>query len=146
MGSLLKGSVVGSFGVFGNAEYVPCVSLNTWWRHQMWTYSALLALRVGNSPITGEFPSQRPVTRSFYVFFDLRLNKRLHKQSRPETPWCSLLRHCNASCWTVILDVHAMSVQFDVAYSCNGRISFRLFFETFDIKWNSIIISTTCTW
>ena len=36
----------------------------------------------GNSPITGEFPAQRPVTRSFDVFFDLRLNERLSKQSR----------------------------------------------------------------
>ena len=27
----------------------------------------------GNSPVTGEFPSERPVTRSFDVFFDLRL-------------------------------------------------------------------------
>ena len=35
----------------------------------------------GNSPVTGGFPSQRPVTRSFDVFFDLRLNKRLSKQS-----------------------------------------------------------------
>ena len=33
------------------------------------------------TPITGEFPSQSPVTRSFDVFFDLRLNKRLSKQS-----------------------------------------------------------------
>ena len=32
---------------------------------------------------TCEFPSQRPVTRSFDVFFDLRLNKRLSEQSRP---------------------------------------------------------------
>ena len=39
----------------------------TWWRHQMETFSALLALCVGNSPVTGEFPSQRPVTRSFDV-------------------------------------------------------------------------------
>ena len=52
-----------------------------WWRHQMETFSALLALCVGNSPVTGEFPSQRPVTRSFDVFFALRLNKRLSKQS-----------------------------------------------------------------
>ena len=29
----------------------------------------------------GEFPAQRPVTRSFDVYFDLRLNKRLSKQS-----------------------------------------------------------------
>ena len=28
----------------------------------------------------GEFPTQRPVKRSFDVFFDLRLNKRLSKQ------------------------------------------------------------------
>ena len=41
----------------------------TWWRHLMQTFSALLALCVGNSPVTGEFPSQRPVTRSFDVFF-----------------------------------------------------------------------------
>ena len=52
----------------------------TGWRHQMETFSALLALCAGNSPVTGEFPSQRPVTRSFDVFFDLRLNKRLSKQ------------------------------------------------------------------
>ena len=35
----------------------------------------------GNSPVPVEFPAQRPVTRSFEVFFDLRLNKRLSKQS-----------------------------------------------------------------
>ena len=46
----------------------------------------------------GEFPTQKPVTRSFDVFFDVRLNKRLSKQ-----PWgwwfeaisWSLWRHCN---------------------------------------------------
>ena len=54
----------------------------TWWRNQMETFSALLALCVGNSPVTGEFPLQRPVTQSFRVFFDLRLNKRLSIQSR----------------------------------------------------------------
>ena len=40
-------------------------SKSPWWRHQMETFSALLALCAGNSPVTGEFPSQRPVTRSF---------------------------------------------------------------------------------
>ena len=53
----------------------------SWWRHQMETFSALLAICAGNSPVPGEFPSQRPVTRSFDVFFDLRLNKPLSKQS-----------------------------------------------------------------
>ena len=46
--------------------------LITWWRHQMETFSALLDLCAGNSPVPGEFPSQRPVTRSFDAFFDLR--------------------------------------------------------------------------
>ena len=41
----------------------------------METFSALLALCTENSPVTGEFPAQRPMTRSFDVFFDLRLNK-----------------------------------------------------------------------
>ena len=40
----------------------------------METFSELLAIRAGNSPVTGEFPTQRPVTRSFDVFFDLRVN------------------------------------------------------------------------
>ena len=46
--------------------------LCTWWRHQMETFSALLAICAGNSPVPVEFLSQRPVTRSFDVFFDLR--------------------------------------------------------------------------
>ena len=73
-----------------------------WWRHQMETFSALLALCVGDSPVTGEFPTQRPVTRSFDVFFDLGLNKRLSKQSWDwwsEIPSCPLWRHCNGSTW-----------------------------------------------
>ena len=49
--------------------------------HQMETFSALLAICAGNSPVHGEFPTQRPVTRSFDVYFDLRPNKRLSKQS-----------------------------------------------------------------
>ena len=56
------------------------------------------SVTAGNSPITGEFPSHRPVTRSFGVFFDLRLNKRLSKQSRRrwfETPSRLLWRQCN---------------------------------------------------
>ena len=47
----------------------------------------------------GEFPSQRPVTRSFDVFFDLCQNKQVNKQSQgwwSETPSSSLWRQCNA--------------------------------------------------
>ena len=64
----------------------------------METFSALLAICAGYSPVTGEFPEQKQVTRSFDVFFDLRLNKRLSKQSRGwwfETLSHPLWRHCN---------------------------------------------------
>ena len=69
-----------------------------WWRHQMETFSALLAICAGNSPVPGEFPTQRPVTRSFDVYFDLRPNKWLSKQPWGwwfETLSCSLWRHRN---------------------------------------------------
>ena len=74
------------------------ITLFLWWRHQMEKKSALLVICGGNSPVSGEFPSQRPVTRSFDVFFDMRLNKRLSKQSIRwwfETPSRPLWHHCN---------------------------------------------------
>ena len=67
----------------------------TWWRHQI---SALLAICAGNSPVSGKFPAQRPVTWSFGVFFDLCLIKRLRKHSRGwwfETLSRPLRRHCS---------------------------------------------------
>ena len=71
-------------------------SLAPWWRHQMETFSALLALCAENSQVTGEFRSQMPVTRSFEVFFDQHLNTRLSKQYRGywfEMQLSSLWRH-----------------------------------------------------
>ena len=83
----------------GNAFHITGPRIDdACWRHQMETFSALLAICEGNSPVSGEFPAQRPVTLSFHVFFYLRLNKRVSKQwwgwwfetlSRP------LWRHCN---------------------------------------------------
>ena len=62
----------------------------------MENFSALLALCEGNPPVTGGFPSQRPVTRRFDAFFDLHLNKRLKRRRRWfVTQSCSLWRHCN---------------------------------------------------
>ena len=83
-----------------NLVFVNSLFPSAWWRHQMETFSVLLAICAGNSPVTGEFPTQRPVTRSFDVFFDLRLNKQLSKQSWGwwfETPLWPLCRHCNGS-------------------------------------------------
>ena len=69
-----------------------------WWCHQMETFSTLLAICAGNSPVTREFPTQRPVTQSFDVFFDLHPDKRLSKQWWGwwfGTPSCTLWFHCN---------------------------------------------------
>ena len=92
----------------------------SWWRHQMETFSALLALYVGNLPVTGEFPPQGPVTQSFDVFF--HLNKRLSKQSRRrwfKTPSLSLWRHCNvlwARPWCALVVAYAVSCMTHVIY------------------------------
>ena len=69
--------------------------MSSWWRHQMQTFSSLLIICTGNSP------AQKPVTRSFDVFFDLHLNKRLSKQWWGwwlETPSRPLWRHSNVIC------------------------------------------------
>ena len=89
-----------SFGVFA------------WWRRQMETFSVLLAICAGNSPVPGEFPAaQRPVTRSFDVFFDLHPNKRLSKQWWGwwfEVLSCPLWRHCNG--FTTFCSSNAFSI------------------------------------
>ena len=87
----------------------------------MGTFSALLALCAGNSPVTGEFPSQRPVARSFDVCFDLHLKKRLSKQPRRwwfETPSRSLWRHCN-----VRMQKERDGCQHDSPTDRNARVS-----------------------
>ena len=64
----------------------------------METFSALLAIWAGNSKVSGEFPAQRPVTRSFDVFFDQRLNEQFSKESGDwwfEMPSHTLWRHSN---------------------------------------------------
>ena len=63
-----------------HAQYIPshrhtvflCHDDVIKWKHfpRYWPFY------VGNSPVTGKFPSQRPVTRSFDVFSYLHLNKR----------------------------------------------------------------------
>ena len=118
---------------------------NTWWRHQMETFSALLALCEGISPVTGEFPSQRPVTRSFDVFFDLRMNKRLSKQPRGrgfDTPSRPLWRHCNGlSTRNECGDALGRKVKW---LNITGKGSFFLsflffsFFETRKLQWHVV--------
>ena len=86
-----------NFHIF-KPHYWNVVAADPWWRRQMETFTALLALCEGNSPVTPGFPSQRPVTRSFWCFLWSALDQ-THKQTRRrwlETPSCSLWRHCIA--------------------------------------------------
>ena len=87
----------------------------------------------------GEFPTQRPVTRSFDVFFDLRLNKRLSKQPWGwwfETLSWSLWRQCNVA-WNGDMDSpralmwpnqnetkqNCVHIWWDLLYLCSDRLS-----------------------
>ena len=75
---------------------------NSWWRHQLEIFSALQAFCAGNSPVTGEFPAQRPVTRSSHVFFWPHLNnclannreagdlRRHHTHHAGIVMWCTI--------------------------------------------------------
>ena len=93
------------------------------WRHQLETFSALLAICAGNSPVTGEFHAQRPVTRSFDVFFDLSLNARMSKQSRGwwyGTPSRPLWRHCNDTMeQSTLLTCQRVSMLCSHGFQCN---------------------------
>ena len=100
-----------STSLFSNLIQHRSVIINTWWawlifllHHYMYVImmsSNGFIFRVTGSlwgEFTGGFPSQRPVTRSFDVFFDLRMNIWMSAQSRRwwfETSSRSLWRHCN---------------------------------------------------
>ena len=112
-------------------ELRAATAIDSWRRHQMETFSTLLALCEGNPLVNGGFPSQRPMPRSFNVFFDLRLKKWLNRQSRCrwfEKPSRSLWYHCNAdSTWLIIhvneTNVIMMQLVFDLVRNAIQNIS-----------------------
>ena len=113
---------------FTQAKSSPACA-GPWWRHQMEIFSALLAICAGNSPVSGEFPAKRPATRSFDVFFDLCLNKRLGKQSRGwwfETLYRPLWRHCN-----------------DVTQGTPLRRLRKVMFEIWQTNWQVVFIGSS---
>ena len=104
-------------------------SIESWWRHQVETFSALLALCEGNPSVNGEFPSQRPMTRSFDVFFDVRLNKRLSKQFT-----CQWFKTPRRSLWHLCYGVSLS----------NRKLSCFLAIITHILSWNLIEIAPVC--
>ena len=85
-----------------NHQLILPINYAKYWHDDVikWKYFPRYWPFVRGIPGLGEFPAQRPVTRSFDVFFDLYLNKRLSKQSWGwwfETLSCPLWRHCNGA-------------------------------------------------
>ena len=123
------------------SQKTPCA----WWRHQMKTFCALLAFCAGNSPVPGEFPHKRPVTRSFDVLFDLRLNKQLSKQSWGwwfETLSRPLWRHSNE----YLKHARAMRIHF-YTFGRHGHYIFRV--QSNMYMYSSSVVSkitNVCDW
>ena len=90
---------------FERQKYLTIERMNLITQHQntMATIPCTMTSSNGNNfrvtgHLCGEFPAQRPVTRSFDIFIDLRLNKRLSKQSWGwwfETLSCPLWSQCS---------------------------------------------------
>ena len=88
--------------------------------------------------VTGEFPSQRPVTRSFDVLFDLRLNKRLNKQSRrrwfekpsPHYDVTVMLMMIPIVCDIDFFSVVIISISLYQNYDCHLSCSWRCLWQT----------------
>ena len=122
------------YGIFSE-RYIICLSILNYTKIQeRWVIEIhIMTSSNGNifrvtDHLCGEIPPQRPVTRSFDVFFDLRLNKRLSKQSwgwwfetlsRPLWPHCNDLnrvwyrgRHIPG-----LLDQHLGSVMPSILYT-----------------------------
>ena len=83
-----------------------------------WKYFPRYWTCAGNSPVTGEVPSQKPVMRSFDVFFDLCMNKRLSKQW-----WGWYLRRHRAH-YEVIVMVYLLAFYIPICNIEQERLSF----------------------
>ena len=127
----------------------------SWWLHQMETFSALLALSCREFTGCQWIPSQRPATRSFAVFFDLRLNKRLSKQSRHrwfETPSRSLWRHFNdigTDPWfwcTLYRHVLLLDKTVIDNSSCFRIMYISWHVESYEVSWHSAMTQSISPW
>ena len=115
-----------------------CIKI-AWWRHQMETFSALLDIVRGIHQWCGEFTAQRPVTRSFGVLFDLRLNKPLSKQSWGwwfEAPKLPLWRHCNGFGVCVCSLYHELWTHLYNSYTSSLLFGYSISFEITDVYVN----------
>ena len=97
-----------------------------WWRHQMVTFTALLALCAGNSPVTGEFPAQRPVTRSCDVLFN-GVSTRVHVMARC---WLAKKKHYLVSPALMLSNLCQSNAVTVFTFLVGDTLSFCLRFQT----------------
>ena len=96
----------------------------TLWRHQLKGFYTLLTICEGKPPVTSGILSRRRVTRSFDVFFDLRLNKRLCKPSRRRWVRCHRAHYdvtvmiCNTPTPTQTLIIYCSDDTLQCFYYC----------------------------
>ena len=126
------------------------------------TFSALLTLCAENSVVTGEFPSQRPLTRNFEVFFDLHLKTRVSKQSRRwwfEKPSRSFWRtvmslvHCEGHLPVEWPEMQCLNISFVAIpnYMFGETVELSAIWDTMTLMWchcneNSCVIRRGNNW
>ena len=112
-----------------------------------WISSTMMTSSNGNifritGHLFGEFtgprwiPTQRPVTQSFDVFFDLRLNKQLSKQSCGwwfETLSLPLWRHCNER--AVVQSLHGFLLLTWISFCTNSLVAS-------EIRWHDALVAS----
>ena len=132
----------GDYFVWGSPTVTDGFPHKSWWRHQMETFSALLALCAGNSPVTGEFPAQRPVTRSFEIsFICVWINSWINNREAGD------LRRYHAH-----YDVIVMSPVMRTTFACHevvmylGPVSLTVFPSQFKFDGNFSLISILIQW
>ena len=114
-------NVISSAVLFTNSYWrnVPWMNemdkILAWRRNQMEAFSVLLALCERNPTVTGGFPSQKPVTPSFDIFFDLRLNKRWNKTM--EVPAISDTHYCDVIMDAVASQITSLTIVYSTVYS-----------------------------
>ena len=105
----------------------------TWWRYQIETFSALLALC--GSPVIGEFPTQRPATRSFDVFFDLKRHHTHYVVTGMNT-WWNFVMHLSVFslyAWLALVAYYDDTNANDAKQASVGKISL---FQLYDFSLN----------
>ena len=109
----------------------------------METFSVLLAICAGNTPIPGEFPAQRPVTGSFDVSVDLRLNKNGWVNNREAGDF----RRHRAHYDVIIINWVRMRLLYEPRRSlfCVCILSFHLHEKRYEIKDDLEIYTTSLT-